>query len=438
MSQRPSHRKPKTPPSSPTPSPGPAPDFSDQGFTPNDKSPWMKPLVLIPLVLASLIALICVGGLIVFALANLPESTEATPPPDDEKPTARATAPPVLSGSPVVDIGSGGAVNGNWYQLYFTAPKYPDNPANHKGGLDEKLVALIDTAKTSVDVADYDFDLANVADAMVRAKGRGATVRMVTDTDTLTNEDEAVQAAFNKLKRANIPIVDDKRGPIMHNKFTVVDKEWLSTGSWNYTVGDTYRLNNNMIIIQSPQLAANYSAEFAKMFEKKQFGPTKDKTLPNPTVTIDGTRIQTCFSSEEKCATQIITAIKGSKQSINFMAFSFTSDPIMEAMTARQKAGVRLSGVFETTGSQTPYSEFGKLKQAGADVYTDGNPWVMHHKVIIIDERIVIFGSFNFSDNANTQNDENLLIIDNPAIARAFKAEFDRVLALAKNPPAKK
>ena len=37
----------------------------------------------------------------------------------------------------------------------------------------------------------------------------------------------AIQAAFNNLKRASIPIVDDKRSPIMHNKFTVVDKEWI-------------------------------------------------------------------------------------------------------------------------------------------------------------------------------------------------------------------
>ena len=45
---------------------------------------------------------------------------------------------------------------------------------------------------------------------------------------------------------------------------------------------------------------------------------------------------------------------------------------------------------------------------------------------------------FNFSDNADTQNDENLLIVDNPDMAGAFKAEYDRVLALAQNPPVKK
>jgi phosphatidylserine/phosphatidylglycerophosphate/cardiolipin synthase-like enzyme len=51
----------------------------------------------------------------------------------------------------------------------------------------------------------------------------------------------------------------------------------------------------------------------------------------------------------------------------------------------------------------------------------------MHEKVIIIDDRIVIFGSFNFSGNADTSNDENLLIIDDPNIASLFEQEFQKV-----------
>ena len=107
-------------------------------------------------------------------------------------------------------------------------------------------------------------------------------------------------------------------------------------------------------------------------------------------------------------------------------------------MIAKQKAGLAVGGVFETTGSNVPTSEYGKMKKDGLAVYTDGNPWVMHHKVIVIDDHITIFGSFNFSDNAAHSNDENLLIVDNAEIAKAFKAEYDRVLSLAKNPPAKK
>ncbi len=344
-----------------------------------------------------------------------------------------------ISGTPATEIGSGGSLDQGWYQLYFTQPKYPDNPANHRGGLDEKLVALMDRAQTSLDVADYDFDLPNVADAMVRAKARGVTVRMVTDSDTLNDEkNEEIQAAFRKLRGARIPIVDDKRGPIMHHKFTVVDGEWVSTGSWNYTIGDTYRLNNHMIVIRSRELAANYTGEFQKMFDNKQFGPNKTKGVPNPVITINGTRIESYFAPKDGVEDQIVSEIKGARRSIYFLAFSFTADKIAEAMLERRAAGAALGGVFERTGSETEYSEYTKLKRRGVEVYQDGNPWVMHHKVIIIDERIVIIGSFNFSDNADTQNDENLLIVHNPDIARAFKAEYDRIVALAKNPPPKK
>jgi phosphatidylserine/phosphatidylglycerophosphate/cardiolipin synthase-like enzyme len=103
-------------------------------------------------------------------------------------------------------------------------------------------------------------------------------------------------------------------------------------------------------------------------------------------------------------------------------------------MIDKAAAGVKVGGVFETTGSQTQYSEFGRMKKAGLDVYTDGSPYTMHHKVIVVDERIVMAGSFNFSSSADHENDENLLVIDDPALARSFKAEYDRVLDQAKHP----
>jgi phosphatidylserine/phosphatidylglycerophosphate/cardiolipin synthase-like enzyme len=337
--------------------------------------------------------------------------------------------------APVTPTSSSGATD--WYQLYFTDPKYPDNPADHKGGIDTHLVDLMNSATKTIDVADYDFDLGDVSTAMAQATSRGVKVRMVTDTDTFTSTNKAVQAAFATLKRANIPIVDDQREAIMHNKFTVVDGEWISTGSWNYTDGDTYHLNNNMIVIHSADLAANYTNEFNKMFEAHDFGKAKAKTVPHPVLNIDGTSVQNCFAPELDCASLVVQTVNRAQQSIDFLAFSFTDDSIGNAMLARAQSGVSVSGVFETTGSQTEYSEYGKMTKAGLDVYTDGNPWSMHHKVIIVDDRIVIFGSFNYSESANTSNDENLLIVDNADLAHAFTDEFQRVLAVAKNPPTK-
>jgi len=321
-----------------------------------------------------------------------------------------------------------------WYDLYFTTPRYPDKPGYHHGGLDTQLAAFINSAQKTIDLADYDFDLENVANALAKAAARGVRVRMVTDTDTLTNDDPKVQKAFDILKQAKIPIVDDQRGPIMHNKFMVVDGAAVWTGSWNFTDGDTYHLNNNAIKIVSRDLAQNYTTEFEKMFVQRKFGPNKPAGVPHPILTIGGVHVENYLAAEDKVAGHIVDRLKQAQQSIHFLAFSFTHDAIGSAMLARAKAGVSVAGVFETTGSETQYSEYGRMRKAKLDVLQDGNPYVMHHKVIIIDGRTVIFGSFNFTSNADKDNDENLLIVDDPALAKAFEAEFQRVREVALHP----
>jgi len=74
-------------------------------------------------------------------------------------------------------------------------------------------------------------------------------------------------------------------------------------------------------------------------------------------------------------------------------------------------------------------SQIESLVCAHLNVRQDGNPYVMHHKVFIFDEAIVAMGSFNFSKRASSDNDENMLIIHNPAVARAYLEEFSRLWA---------
>lgn len=393
------------------------------------------------LALAAILAVLLVG-LAVFLLAR--DSAELGGGPADQ-PERRASqagrASPVAT--PVAAVGGAGpaqSARGDWWEVAFTDPKYPDLPANHRGGLDQRLVELLDRATTSIDLAIYDFDLDDVAQALARAAQRRVRVRMVTDTDTLENtRDEAIQAAFARVRAAGIPIVDDQRQDIMHDKFVVVDAEWVLTGSWNFTDGDTYHLNNNQFIARSRELAANYTAEFEQMFVQRRFGGSKTTVAPHPRFSIGGTAVENYFAPADHVADRLVEAInRRSRASLYFLAFSFTHDGLGQAMISRARDGATVQGVFETTGSNTPASEFGKLKREGLDVYQDGNPWVMHHKVIIMDEQSVAFGSFNFSANADRGNDENLLIVDDARLAQAFKAEYDRVLTLARNPPVRK
>lgn len=366
----------------------------------------------------AVIILLLVGFVLYLVLARAPISLEP-------RGAARAPSPsPVVSG---------------WYDLYFSQPRYPDRPENHQGGIDERLVALIDSAQSTIDIAIYDFDLANVAAALTRAAERGVRVRMVTDTDTFTDtKNEEIQAAFTRVKDAGIPIVEDDRSAIMHNKFVVVDGRTVLTGSWNFTVGDTYRLNNHAVVIRSPELAANYTSKFESMFTNKLFGPNKPAGVPNPVVTVNGTRIANYFAPEDQVAKKVIDRLRRARSSVRFLAFSFTHDGIGDVLLDLHRQGVAVEGVFETTGSETRFSEMGRLKEAGIPVWQDGNPYVMHHKVFIIDNEAVILGSFNFSNNADESNDENLLIIENPAIAQAFTEEYQRIKEQAQNPPARK
>ncbi|MEO7912362.1 MAG: phospholipase D-like domain-containing protein, partial [Roseiflexaceae bacterium] len=327
-----------------------------------------------------------------------------------------------------------------------------------------QLVAFINSAQQTVDIAAYDFDLENVANALAEAAARGVRVRMVTDSDTLDrasglqsllpqsltsgsdrellnslamiskSDTPLIKKAIAIIKRAKIKIIGDQRPAIMHDKFVIVDRRAVWTGSWNFTDGDTYRLNNNAIKIVSRQLAQNYTAEFEKMFVQRSFGPNKPDGGTEPLVTLQGVQIENYFAPEDGVADKIATRLAQAQQSIHFLAFSFTNDVIGSAMLARATAGVSVVGVFEKTGSETQYSEYGKMRAAKLDVLQDGNPYVMHHKVIIIDGRTLIFGSFNFSNNADKDNDENLLIIDDSTLAQSFEAEFQRVREVALNP----
>jgi len=326
-------------------------------------------------------------------------------------------------------------VDGDWARAYFTDPTDSNQVTNPEGGLGADLVWLIDRAETSVDVAAYDFELPKVAYALVAAHRRGVGVRLVTESDNFEGE------ALGLLQEAGIPVVGDQSDDgLMHNKFAVIDGQWVWTGSWNMTENGTRRNNNNVVLIASTALAENYGVEFEEMMAG-QFGPTSPVNTPYPRVVItvesdDGqerqVEVETLFAPEGEVAKEVIAEIEAAQDRIRFMSFVFTSEEIAQAMVARAEAGVVVQGVMESRSAGSPYSQYDRLRRAVHDVLLDGNPYIMHHKVIIIDDDTVILGSYNFSRSAETDNDENVLIIHDRELAGAFVDEFGRVYERAR------
>lgn len=325
--------------------------------------------------------------------------------------------------------GAGGTIT-----VYFTTPElvYPDVPRARRAPAPERaLLADLEAARERIELVSFEYNLPSISAALTRARARGVTVRLALDRESLHHPAMARWAGM--VEEAGIPVSWQQSDGFLHSKFVIIDRRVVWTGSWNATINDTYRNNNNLLRISAPQVVANYVAEFERMAAGR-FGNAKGGPTPYPLVRLPGATIATYFSPHEPVRSRVLEQLQRARTRIDVLAFSFTDTAIADALIARQQAGVPVRVVFEARNANGSGAQYGRLLDAGLEVLKDGNCYTMHHKLMIIDERVVITGSYNFTGRAEDVNDENLLIIDDPTLARAFTVEFARVYRQARLP----
>lgn len=333
----------------------------------------------------------------------------------------------------IINVAQGFGASKNFWQVYFTAPTGNSNPATYVGGIDGQLAAAINGVQRTLDIAAFEWNLQSLTDAVLAAHRRGVQVRMVVDDEHTIRDG---QSTINQLIDAGISVVGDDRSALMHNKFMILDSTIVWTGSWNYSINDTYRNNNNAVALRSQKVVQDYQTEFNEMFVDQEFGPTSSENTPNVSFTQNGIPIQVYYASEDPVVVALIATVGRANKSIRFMNFSFTDYDVAKVIIDRAQAGVTAQGIFETTGSQTEASELRTLFCAGIAARQDGSKYILHHKVFIVDDTTVVTGSFNISSNATRSNDENLIIISDPDLAAQYIAEFDRRWKESKVPTA--
>ena len=348
--------------------------------------------------------------------------------------TTEPTSAVPTTASPVAGAPSSANASSDWWEVYFTDPIHVNDQTNWQGSIEGRLIDKIKAAQTSIHIVSFEFDLTPVAEALIAAKQRGVDVRWVTDDESgLGADEDPGRGQFAMLQKAGIEIRADTRSALMHNKFWIFDGQFAWTGSTNITESGVFEQNNNTVVIHSPEVAAIYEREFAEMWAG-QFGPKSPSTVDQQSVVVNGTLIQIYFSPEDHVLDHMIPVVSNATSSIRFMAFSFTDYPLAKAMIDRASAGVNVAGIYEKVGSDAQGSEMPTFLCAKVPVRQDGNPKFLHDKVIIVDNRFVISGSFNFSSNATENNDENVIIIDNPTIANLYTQEFERLWSIATDP----
>lgn len=238
----------------------------------------------------------------------------------------------------------------------------------------------------------------------------------------------ADKGIFEALERKNASVVVDKdartygtyairrnSSGLMHNKFCVFDSQIVWTGSYNPVKRNS---RDNVVIINSTLLAANYLDELEELKTNRSSRTTAAKILLN------ATPIENYFCPEDECIEQLLRQLNQANSSIVFATYSFTSTAIANELILKNMSGVAVTGIMENGGK---YSQLETLQRNGINVEAYTGKGVLHHKFFIVDNSTVITGSFNPTINGNTRNDENIIVIRNVELAKEYIDYFGKL-----------
>ena len=314
------------------------------------------------------------------------------------------------------------------------------------------------------------------SDLSVHSRRRLQQLQLLADSNRdgiLTSEEQLAGDAIALLRSGGIPVVDDtedgSRGSgLMHHKFLVVDRSLVITGSANFTSSGMHgdagasqsRGNvNHLLSIRSSELAELFRDEFQRMWgdgpggeQNSQFG--RGKQSPGlESVRVDGVSMNVLFTphskqSQEHGLNVIAEQLAAAKRSIDMALFVFSDQNLTHVLAERKSADVEIRLLADPGFASRSFSEVLDLLgleipdhrckvQAGnhplkTPLKTVGTPRLagsdkLHHKFAVIDNKTVITGSFNWSPTAAHTNDETLLVIHSPQLAKHFTQEMNRM-----------
>jgi phosphatidylserine/phosphatidylglycerophosphate/cardiolipin synthase-like enzyme len=137
--------------------------------------------------------------------------------------------------------------------------------------------------------------------------------------------------------------------------------------------------------------------------------------------------VEVYFAPQDRVVDSVTAQARRANREILFAIFSFTYPALGEALIWGAQQGFRVAGVIDKSGANDPASQYPRLRNQSIPILIDSVPFgngVLHEKIMVIDCRTVIAGSANWSNNANFNNDENILIIYHPEVAKRFYPEL--------------
>ncbi len=304
---------------------------------------------------------------------------------------------------------------------------------NQPDDLETVIIDFINGADDVLHIAVQELDNENIARAIIDARKRGVVVTLVMEFDYLTvdkappdpwvafpgdESNEINRKIYKAMLRAKIDVRTDINPKIFHQKFIVRDpagaKAALLAGSTNFTVTDTHKNLNHIVIIHGTKAAQVYEYEFMEL-ETGNFGLYRSRYYPKPKeITVSDIRIRILFAPDHTPEMEIMKQMLKSSKEIDFAIFTFSqSSGIDDTMVALQKSGIKIRGIFDKGQGNQDWASTRILFTNKIKIFIAEGPKLrkLHHKLMVIDKKTIIAGSFNYTDPANSLNDENIIVI---------------------------
>ncbi len=149
--------------------------------------------------------------------------------------------------------------------------------------------------------------------------------------------------------------------------------------------------------------------------------------------------IQTCFTPQQKCLPLLLKEIDSAKKTLHIQCYAFTSKPITNLLLKKVKQGVKITILADKSNKTARFSQLPYLSYRGVDIIYEKGVRIAHNKIIIIDGKRVITGSYNFSHAAEYYNSENFIVINDKPLAQRYMNNFyQRARVLLAKKPVKK
>lgn len=335
---------------------------------------------------------------------------------------------------------------------FYAGPDSVNAPDN----LEDVIVKFIDKAEKRLEIAVQELENMTIGRAIVAAKQRKVIVKVVIEQDYLRvkrarvnpfdsggigEDNRLIQSA---LYRSNIDVKCDYNTSIFHQKFIIRDRESVLTGSTNFTPTGTDRNLNHVVIVHDPEVARIYYREFREI-QQGHFGKLNEGHDPAPDdVNVGDLPIRVLFAPDHNPEMEIMKQMLKARERIDFAIFTFAkSSGIDDTMVRLLDAGMPIRGAFDGRQGGHHWSAIETLQQHNAELYSvpeRNGVGKLHHKLMVLDDEVIIAGSFNYTGPANNVNDENIIILGDldsavPAqraaqkeLATYAREEIDRII----------